>query len=67
MANSADPDQKPTDLDLHGFQRQGKSGISRTRVKANCVEMHKTFITSQSPFSTNQRFSFILEKSVLID
>ena len=35
MANSADPDQlaqKPTDLDLHCLQRQGKSGFSRTRV-----------------------------------
>ena len=40
MANSADPDlQKPTDLDLHSLQRQGISGLSRTRVKAligNC-------------------------------
>ena len=25
--------QKPTDLDLHGLQRQGISGFSRTRVK----------------------------------
>ena len=36
MANSADPDQlaseKPTDLDLHYLQRQGISGVSRTRV-----------------------------------
>ena len=32
MANSADPDQKPTDLDLHCLQRQGISGFSRTRV-----------------------------------
>ena len=36
MANSADPDQlaskKPTDLDLHCLQRQGISGLSRTRV-----------------------------------
>ena len=31
MANSADPDQKPTDLDLHCLQRQGISGFSRTR------------------------------------
>ena len=34
MANSADPDQKPTDLDLHRLQRQGISGFSMTRV--NC-------------------------------
>ena len=34
MTNSADPDQKPTDLDLHCLQRQGISGFSRTRVKA---------------------------------
>ena len=33
MANSADPYQKPTDLDLHCLQRQGISGLSRTRVK----------------------------------
>ena len=32
MANSADL-QKPTDLDLHCLQRQGKSGFSMTRVK----------------------------------
>ena len=32
MTNSADPDQKPTDLDLHCLQRQGISGFSRTRV-----------------------------------
>ena len=38
MANSADQDQKPTDLDLHCLQRQGISGFSRTRVKSlqNC-------------------------------
>ena len=43
MANSADPDQlasskKPTDLDLHGLQRQDISGFSRTRVKYVAVE-----------------------------
>ena len=35
MANSADPDQKPTDLDLHCLQRQDISGFSRTRQMAN--------------------------------
>ena len=30
MANSADPDQKPTDLDLHCLQRQVLSRFSRT-------------------------------------
>ena len=33
MANSADPDQKPTDLDLHCLQRQGIFRFSRTKVK----------------------------------
>ena len=37
MINSADTDQlafqKPTDLDLHCFLRQGISGFSRTRIK----------------------------------
>ena len=32
MANSADPDQKPTDLNLHCLQRQGIFRFSRTRV-----------------------------------
>ena len=32
MANSVDPDQKTTDLDLHCLQK-GISGFSRTRVK----------------------------------
>ena len=31
MVNSADPDQKPTDLDLNCLQRQGISGFSMTR------------------------------------
>ena len=31
--NSADPNQKLTDLDLHCLQRQGIFGYSRTRVK----------------------------------
>ena len=33
MANSADPDQLASDLDLHCLQRQDISGFSRTRVK----------------------------------
>ena len=37
MTNSADPDQltssEPNDLDLHCLQKQGVSGISRTRIK----------------------------------
>ena len=33
MANSADPDQLPTDLNLHCLQKQGISGFSRTIVK----------------------------------
>ena len=32
MTNSTDPDQKPTDLDLHCLQRQGISGFSSTSV-----------------------------------
>ena len=46
MANSADPDlKKPTDLDLHCLQRQGKSGFSRTRVK------RKIGFPENSPYS----------------
>ena len=32
MTNSADQDQKPTDLALHYLQRQGISESSRTKV-----------------------------------
>ena len=39
MAKSADPDQKPSpvDLILHCLQMQGISGLSRTRVKVNMI------------------------------
>ena len=33
MANSADPDQLASDLDLHCLQKQSISGFSRTRAK----------------------------------
>ena len=33
MANSADPDQLASDLDLHCLQRKGISRFSRARVK----------------------------------
>ena len=32
MPNSVDPDQLPTDLDLHCLQMQGISGFSRTMI-----------------------------------
>ena len=35
--------QKPTDLDLHCLQRQGISGLSRTRVSiAKDMDIHRT-------------------------
>ena len=41
MTNSADLDW-PIDLDLQCLQRQGISGFSRTRVKANmAIRLHK--------------------------
>ena len=38
MANSADPDQKPTDLDLHCLQRKGiaEQGLM-FRTKNSCI------------------------------
>ena len=36
--------QKPTDLDLHCLQRQGISGLSRTRAKQNCNRLHSNFV-----------------------
>ena len=44
MANSANPPQKPTDLDLHCLQRQGLFGFSRTRVKF-CTSKFKKKMT----------------------
>ena len=35
MANSADPDQLATNLDLHCLQRQDICGTSRTRIKVD--------------------------------
>ena len=37
MTNSADSDQKPTDLDLYCLQRQGISRFSRTRVNTASI------------------------------
>ena len=37
MTNCVDPDQKPTDLDLHCLQMQGTSEFSRTRVNQGHV------------------------------
>ena len=39
MANSADSDQKPTELDLDCLQRQGKFGFSMTRVKMSDAKL----------------------------
>ena len=40
MANSADLDQKPTNLDLHYLQRQDIEGFSRTRVKGEYLAIY---------------------------
>ena len=37
MANSADPDQLTSELDLHCLQRQDVSKFSRTQVKTHCL------------------------------
>ena len=37
MANSADPDQKPTDRDLPCLQRQDVSGLKRNKLLPYCV------------------------------
>ena len=53
MANSADPEKptdlkKPTDLDLHCLQRQGISGLSRTRVNNKLVRTSFCYINISS-------------------
>ena len=52
MPNSADPDQKPNDLDLHCLQRQGISGFSRTRVK--CYWLGANFIRMTTSLGCNR-------------
>ena len=41
MANSADPDQLASDLDLHSLQRQDISGVSKTRVNYDAAQNYK--------------------------
>ena len=64
MANSADPDQKPTDLDLHCLQRQGISGTSRARVN---ILLRLAMWISQCVSSYHQPYIFILHYSQLCD
>ena len=61
MANSADPDQKPTSLDLHCLQMPDISGLSRIRVKIveNCyLALRKRLMTNVD--SLKVRFFFFL-------
>ena len=37
MTNSAAPDQKPTELELHCLQRLDISGVGMTRVKVQAI------------------------------
>ena len=46
MANSADPD-----LDLHCLQRQGISGLSRTRVKIIWQNLYSEVNIVKTPFN----------------
>ena len=62
MTNSADPDQKPTDLDLHCLQRQGISGVSRTRVKVpirTAVDNILKYIFLYLSFKENKAWHFM--------
>ena len=78
--NSADPDQiassEATDLYLHCLQRQGISGISRTRVKhfeksliLKCLTMHlagwKTPLFERQHQKTKRRFSIFVMMSTV--
>ena len=54
MANSADPDQLASDLDLHCLQMQDISGFSRTRVKLLLnVYLYKLIILTLSMLGKN--------------
>ena len=49
MTNSADPDQKPTDLDLHYLQRQGTHSV-----KENCFH-YLAYIVEASEVTASSR------------
>ena len=76
MANSADPGQLPTDLDLHSLQREGIYGFSMTRVKQtaafygtskHCSWRVNTELTSCYVSIYAKRQIFFLYKHVLRD
>ena len=48
MANSVDPDQLPSDLNLHCLQRQSVSWFSRTRVKVDFLKKNPSFKIAMS-------------------
>ena len=54
MANSADPDQKPTVLDLHRLHRQGSAGqgliLTQLRITNTCsVRIGVLFLICETP------------------
>ena len=51
MTNRADPDQKPTDMDLHCLLRQGIPGFGRNKVKVNFLNS-ELFCSVRRPLFT---------------
>ena len=65
MANSADPDQLASELNLHCLQRQGISGFSRTRVTLSNTDYQTVVILrryGQIQQTTNWYFSHFSQK-----
>ena len=64
MTNSAEPDQKPTDLDLHCLQMQGISPFSRTRVNVylfktrNAENFSMYLVLTQTIFECGNSFPY---------
>ena len=62
MSNSADSNLLASDLDLHCLQRQGISGLSRTRIKINKF-VHKdkfVLILHKTRVATRKKVTFLI-------
>ena len=63
MINSADPDQKPTDLDLHCLQKQDISGFSRTLVNYMLLDFlfNIIFVVQRTCLKYPRRYQAVYE------
>ena len=71
MTNSADPDQKPTDLDLHCLLRQGMTCSAREGLKCSknrhalkCVKIDSHMSATSEKLQTRKKSFYMYANSV---